>query len=165
MPISLSSIRQASYKSANTRTINEAKAYNLPTAFLCHSHLDKDLVTGVINMLRSTGWDIYVDWNDEAMPEKPNQVTASRIKQKIKDMKFFLFLATPSSMKSRWCPWEIGYADGIKSNDNILIIPTEDSAGWYGNEYLDLYRKIDLEYGVLRAFQPNSSLGFNLKYL
>lgn len=80
-------------------------------------------------------------------------------------MKFFLFLATPNSMKSRWCPWEIGYADGTKANDNILIIPTEDSAGWYGNEYLGLYRKIDVQNGYLRAFRPDSTTGISLEYL
>ena len=84
MPISLNSISLASYKSSKTRTINEARTYNLPTAFLCHSHLDKDLVAGTINMLKEAGWDIYVDWNDETMPERPNHITASRIKKKLK---------------------------------------------------------------------------------
>lgn len=81
MPISLNTIRQASYKSSKTRTINEAKSYNLPTAFLCHSHLDKDLVTGIINMLRAAGWDIYVDWNDEKGPiRQPLHVSSKKLK-------------------------------------------------------------------------------------
>ena len=43
-----------------------------------------------------------------------------------------------------WCPWEIGCADSIKGYEKILIIPTEDDFGnWYGNEYLQLYKKID----------------------
>lgn len=38
--------------------------------------------------------------------------TPATIKQKIRDLTSFLFLATPNSIASRWCPWEIGYADG-----------------------------------------------------
>ena len=53
-------------------------------------------------------------------------------------------LATRNSTESRWCPWEIGYADAVKDYERILIVPTEDDSGnWYGNEYLQLYKKID----------------------
>ena len=59
-------------------------------------------------------------------------------------MDWFLFLATSNSIQSRWCPWEIGFADSVKSYEKILIIPTEDDYGnWYGNEYLQLYKKVD----------------------
>ncbi|MCH5937009.1 toll/interleukin-1 receptor domain-containing protein, partial [Salmonella enterica] len=57
---------------------------------------------------------------------------------------WFLFLATENSMSSRWCPWEIGYADGKKNLNNIVIVPTVDSSGrHHGNEYLQLYSRID----------------------
>ncbi len=78
------------------------------------------------------------------MPASPNKQTATNIKSKIKIVDWFLFLATPNSTVSRWCPWEIGYADAVKANEKILIVPTTDDSGrWYGNEYLQLYRKID----------------------
>jgi hypothetical protein len=78
------------------------------------------------------------------MPERPTRRTAERIQEKIRGCNVFLFLATSNSMSSRWCPWEIGYADGVKRVDSILVIPTQD--GWgtvYGNEYLQLYRHLD----------------------
>jgi hypothetical protein len=52
-------------------------------------------------------------------------------------------------MTSRWCPWEIGFADGKKTLDRIAIVPTQDNYGqFYGNEYLNLYNKIDVSSGT-----------------
>lgn len=112
------------------------------TAFLCHSHKDEALVKGLIVIFREAGVDLYVDWLDQTMPEKPNKVTAQKIQNRIKTANIFLFLATANSKASRWCPWEIGYADGV--DKNIFIVPTSDGNNTYGNEYLDLYRRIDV---------------------
>ena len=57
-------------------------------------------------------------------------------------------------MASRWCPWELGFADGKKSLDSILIVPTSEGTSIHGNEYLSLYRHIDhnsLGHLVVRA--------------
>ncbi len=95
-------------------------------------------------MLIEQGWDIYIDWQDQKMPERPDAETARRIKNAIVHANWFLFLATENSMSSRWCPWEIGYADGKKNLNNIVIVPTVDSSGrHHGNEYLQLYSRID----------------------
>lgn len=101
------------------------------------------------------------------MPEQPDRGTALRIQQKIVDLYYFLFLATPNSMGSRWCPWEIGYADGKKALDQILVVPTTDSSGkWHGSEYLKLYRNIDAaQAGVLGAFNPGKTEGVKLSSL
>ncbi len=112
------------------------------TAFLCHSHQDEALVKGLIVLLREQGIELYIDWLDHSMPEKPNKETASKIQRKIKDSNLFLFLATENSKASRWCPWEIGYADACPKN--IYIIPTSAGYETYGNEYLDLYKRIDV---------------------
>ena len=95
------------------------------------------------------------------MPEKPTRETAIKIQQKIKELDWFLFLATPNSVSSKWCPWEIGFADNAKPHSSILIIPTTDRAGgWYGNEYLQLYRRIDTnQSGILMAFNEGSTIG------
>lgn len=108
--------------------------------------------------MAENGWDLYIDWQDHQMPEQPNKETAVKIKNRISELDWFLFLATPNSTQSRWCPWEIGYADSKKSHDRILVIPTTDAGKWYGNEYLQLYRNIlDAQGGALAAFSAGQN--------
>lgn len=111
-------------------------------AFFCHSHIDKELVKGLITDFNKTGIELYVDWNDNTMPAEPNEITAKKLQKKIKDADVFFYLVTENSMKSTWCPWEIGFADAI--NKDIFIIPTtNDGETIYGNEYLKLYKIIE----------------------
>lgn len=101
------------------------------------------------------------------MPASPNRETAAKIKDRIVACDYFLFLATANSMASRWCPWEVGYADGKKSIDQILLIPTTDDQGrFHGNEYLQLYRRIMLaDDGDVAAFNPGETLGVYARQL
>lgn len=134
----------AAFLARRASSIAEAKARMLRTAFLCHSHKDRDLALGLKALMEEQGGNLYIDWLDDEMPEVPNRVTAERIKSKIIECQLFIFLATPNSMKSRWCPWEIGYADGKKPIDDIVIAPTKDDLGqFHGNEYLQLYRRLE----------------------
>jgi hypothetical protein len=136
--------------------IREAKAAKKETAFLCHSHHDSRLAKSLQAFLHANGWEVYIDWDDTTMPDRPNRETAERLQAKIRDLDWFLFLATRNSMQSRWCPWELGYADGAKSYHRILILPTSDAFGSHGNEYLDLYRHLDsAQGGGYGAFLPN----------
>jgi hypothetical protein len=164
MPISLDSLRSAAGRSHRVKiakSLLEARASRQTTAFLCHSHRDEDLAKGLQVLLRENGCEIYIDWQDTAMPETPNRTTAQRIQGKIRELDWFIFLATPNSTASRWCPWEIGYADSEKAHSNIFIIPTTDQSGkWYGNEYLQLYRQItEASSGALAAFQAGQTTG------
>ena len=131
------SYRQSLYESVQ----KSAYAGRVKSAFLCHSHKDETIVKGLIALFQERGVDLYIDWMDHTMPDTPNQVTARKIQDSIKGRNFFFFLATANSRASRWCPWEIGYADS--SSRRIYIIPTVDNSGTYGNEYLELYPKID----------------------
>ena len=127
-----------------------ASAGKAKSAFLCHSHKDETIVKGLIAFFQENGVDIYIDWKDHTMPDTPNADTARKIQDAIKGRDFFFFLATANAKASRWCPWEIGYADSSKRR--IYIIPTVDSKGTYGNEYLELYPKIDEgSYGIRKG--------------
>ncbi|MFC3677764.1 toll/interleukin-1 receptor domain-containing protein [Ferrovibrio xuzhouensis] len=163
MPISYRDLRAAAPRiQQRYRSLYEARTAGAKSAFLSHSHLDQELVKGLVAKLQESGWLIYVDWADHTMPNRPNRETAKKIKDKILETTYFLFLATQNSMNSRWCPWEIGYADGTKSIENIFVIPTADDNGiTHGNEYLDLYRRIDLTNvnNRLGAFNPTEVNG------
>lgn len=146
MAFRISDLKAAGRRSSGTvtaKSLHEAKRRGHQTAFLCHSHDDEEIAKGLQTKLAENGWDLYIDWQDPIMPENPNTETANWIKRTIIERDWFLFLATPSSVRSRWCPWEIGYADSVKSHNRIMVLPTEDDGGkFHGNEYLQLYRHI-----------------------
>lgn len=155
------------FRSSPGRTLYEAKALGARSAFLCHSHHDEALAKGLVTLLGEKGISLYVDWADHTMPSTPNKITAQKVKDKIRESDLFLFLATQQSMTSRWCPWEIGYADGVKRHQTIFIIPTSDSSGTHhGNEYLQLYRKIDItSIGEFQFYEAASSYGSPIRQL
>lgn len=139
------------------------KRANQRTAFLCHSHHDRELALGLQAYLREQGLDLYIDWQDAAMPPEPNAETANKLRQRIVNCEWFLFLATGNSMASRWCPWELGCADGKKPNEKIAIVPTRDGQSTHGNEYLQLYRRIEMDStGGLGIFSPNTMSGYKV---
>ena len=141
MAIAQSELLRASQRRPLFRS--QVRAGLQKTAFLCHSHLDSALAQGLQALLAEQGVALYVDWQDATMPSEPNRETAARLQQRIKTCDWFLFLATANSMASRWCPWELGYADGHKPLDRIAIVPTSDGRSTHGSEYLQLYRRVD----------------------
>jgi TIR domain len=167
MSIPLRTLRAAarSPSARVAKSLNEARARSLRTAFLCHSSKDNDAARGLVSLLQKAGWEVYIDYEDAALPEKPDRKTADRIQQKIKSTDFFLFLATSNSVASRWCPWEIGFADGCKLRASIWIVATEEGGHTYGNEYLDLYRQVDLATDSdLIVLEPRATQGTRLRY-
>jgi len=151
-----------SYQISFSERKTVAKA--VKTAFLCHSHQDVELVKGLIVWFQEEEIDLYIDWMDATLPDTPSAETAKRLKEKIEFCNWFFFLATGNSVVSRWCPWEIGYADSSKKS--VVIIPTYDSIGKYGNEYLELYHRIDFGRSNFREglalFEAGSKNGFSL---
>ncbi|MEF7612997.1 toll/interleukin-1 receptor domain-containing protein [Aquincola sp. MAHUQ-54] len=161
MPISQADLRNAANQAgAQTRV---AKRADQRTAFLCHSHHDHELALGLQALLRQQGLDLYIDWQDSTMPPEPNAETAKQLRRRIMNSEWFLFLATANSTASRWCPWELGYADGKMPNEKIVIVPTRDSQKTHGNEYLQLYRTIETDsVGGLSIFNPNTKSGYRV---
>lgn len=152
--------RARSYRAPTYDSASKAKVYGVRTAFLCHSHLDQELARGLVQWMANLGISVYIDWADQEMPSTPNRTTAERLKERILDADSFLFLATRHSMDSRWCPWEIGFADGKKGPDTIVMIPTSDDRETKGSEYLDLYRRLDtLPDGGLQIIPPGAYSG------
>lgn len=161
MAISQSTLRaKAAFYTKSVRTAQEARASGKKSVFLCHSHKDQDLVKGLTRLFADSNWDVYVDWLDETMPDMPNSVTAEKIKKRIRESDALVFLATESSMASRWCPWEIGFADEAKSPSRVFIVPTTTGYSTYGSEYLDLYKRIIPGEGdVIGIFEPGKTSG------
>ncbi|MDO6745569.1 hypothetical protein Q4553_13450 [Tenacibaculum soleae] len=114
------------------------------TIFLSHKHNELEELDSAISLLKSFGVNIYVDWQDEAMPEITSGITAQKIKEKIKINQKFILLATEGAINSKWCNWELGHGDAEKYLDNIAIFPIRDNYRNYsGSEYLQIYPRIE----------------------
>jgi hypothetical protein len=125
--------------------LSEARKYDrasyTSSIFLSHSHHDASQVENAVIFLRKMGVDVYVDWMDDLMPTQTSGETAKILKDKIRENDKFIFLATNNSINSKWCNWEIGYADAFKyPNNKIALFPlVDDNGSWQGSEYLQIY--------------------------
>lgn len=112
--------------------------------FLSHSNQDSDLARGFVNQAHDLGVNVYFDLYDSSLTLPPSADTAKRLKNRIRNAAHFILLATRNSIvMSRWCPWELGCADGF--HIPISIAQTKDDSGnEWGAEYLQLYHSVDV---------------------
>lgn len=128
------------------RSVKVASSAFTKTVFLSHSHKDKLLVEGLKNLLGSMGVELYIDWLDDNMPAVTSRETAEKLKNRIKSCNLFMLLATTNALNSKWVPWEIGIADGVKSLAQIVLVPVADDSGSFpGSEYLQIYNKLETD--------------------
>ena len=110
--------------------------------FISHKHTDLNDLAGIIGFLEKFNVEVYIDSQDENIPESTCGATALRIKEKIKDSDKFIFLATDEAIESKWCNWELGFGDAHKYHNNqIAIFPLGNSSReqYKGNEYMQIY--------------------------
>jgi len=120
-------------------------AHYANNVFLSHSSKDKDKLVDVISFLESYGAEIYIDKNDEELPNITNYTTAKILKERIHSIPKFILFVTSNSKDSRWIPWELGLADGMEKYKNIAILPASEykyNTEWTEQEYLGLYQQI-----------------------
>ena len=132
-----------------SRVARACGAYsNEVTVFLSHNHRDKEILESVIVELKLLGVNIYVDWNDEFMPFGTSGETAKRIKDRIKNSRKFILIATEAAIASKWCNWELGYGDAYHFPNDIAIMPILESRDekFSGSEYLQIYPIITNEF-------------------
>jgi hypothetical protein len=125
---------------------NQYKGTAGATIFLSHSHADADQpeVRRVMFLLRSILGNVYIDRNDSGMPVTTGPQTAARLKEKIRECRKFVLVATDNAIRSVWCNWELGYGDAQKFIEHIALLPLSESSGSYtGNEYLNIYPYIE----------------------
>jgi hypothetical protein len=142
--------------SAKSTELHAARGYSRAlyhtSIFLSHSHHDASQVENAVIFLRKMGVDVYVDWMDDSMPAQTSGETAKMLKDKIKQNDKFIFLATNNAINSKWCNWEIGFADAFKYLNKIALFPlADDNGSWQGSEYLQIYPYIETH-----PYIPNS---------
>lgn len=114
---------------------DEAESYDL---FISHSFKDKDLVIGLRYRFNQCGYKVYIDWIDDQNLDRKavTQKTAEIIRNRLDHCKGLAYVATANSTNSKWCPWELGLADGKIGRACILPVMNEN---FKGSEYLGLY--------------------------
>lgn len=127
-----------------------------PTVFISHKHADLPKLKGLLGLLTKTyGVSVYIDSSDPSMPSVTSDVTAKRIKHKIRECDKFILLATDGAVDSKWCNWELGFGDARKFERSISLFPLkndeEKDDNYKGKEYMRIYPHI--------AFK--SACGFN----
>jgi hypothetical protein len=150
--------QKLNFEKSNPGVLNESinlrdKRFSLSTEvtiFLSHKHNERKELEAAIAIFKKLKVNIYVDWNDEGMPESTSGLTAVRLKSKIKSSKKFVLLATEAAINSKWCNWELGFGDAHKYIENIaLLVIKEDSSAFSGSEYLNIYPVIGRRYAQL----------------
>lgn len=148
-------IRRSAGPAAETASIIRTAASRSPagSTFLSHSSKDLDLLPGAIKILQDHGAQVYIDKKDETLPPTTNRATASALRDRVRQCRKFILLATINCKDSRWAPWELGLADGYRRSSNIAVLPGIDSVTdltWAEREYLGVYDRI--VYGAHRSY-------------
>lgn len=137
--------RETQILNENHQIFEKTKKYDL---FVSHSYLDKSLILSLVELFNEAGHSVYVDWiNDSTLDRnKVDQKTAELLRTRMDECKGLAYIATSNIVNSKWCPWELGYADGSK-NGRCAVLPIlkTESNTYKGQEYLGLYPYIDYE--------------------
>lgn len=142
-------IRHAAVEARQNRYILESvqySSYEEYDLFISHSFSDKNLVTGLEYLFDKAGYKVYIDWIDDPNLDRNNvtKQTAEIIKNRLKNCKALAYISTENIISSKWCPWELGLADGLH-NGKACILPVMNNT-FKGQEYLNLYSYV--EYSV-----------------
>lgn len=115
------------------------------STFLSYSTLDDEYLPAIIGILEGHGATVYIDKKDPSLPPTTNQETAATLRTNIALSSKFVLFVTPNSKESNWIPWELGLADGEKSQSKVALFPAANRATeqrWAEQEYLGLYERI-----------------------
>lgn len=141
-----SNSKHYSFDSILNETIQEQKYRNSFDIFLSHSSKDKQLILGVKQFIEDSGYSVYIDWVDDPQLDRANvnAQTADTLRARMRQSKFLVYVDSNNATTSKWMPWELGYFDGYKPNKiGILPIRHNSEGAYIGQEYLDLYPKLE----------------------
>lgn len=159
-----------SFDNILNESLQEQKNRNNFDIFLSHSSKDKQLILGVKQLIEDSGYSVYIDWVDDPQLDRANVnvQTADILRTRMKQSKFLVYVDSNNATTSKWMPWELGYFDGYKPNKIGILPIRQNSEGSYtGQEYLDLYPKLEKNNSqILHEFKYSQFKGSSLyKYL
>ncbi len=113
--------------------------------FVSYSWNDRSYADKVVQLLERNGYSVYIDYNDNRLDRNNvTEETAKRIIIEMKKCKCLLYLYSPNSSVSKWCPWEVGVFSGMKSFRcaNLPLIH-KNGEDFKKQEYLEIYPYVD----------------------
>ena len=115
--------------------------------FVSYSWNDITYADKIVQLLERCGYTVYIDYNDKRLDRNNvSEETAKLIIGEMKKCKGLLYLYSPSSSVSKWCPWEVGVFSGMKSFRCANLPLTQNSGDDFKKqEYLEIYPYIDYE--------------------
>src|SRR5262249_12851569 len=115
--------------------------------FMSHAAIDAEPVDEAVRQLKEAGITVYVDRTEDTQLDRSavTRETAARLRRRMRACRVLVLAVTERSAQSRWIPWELGYFDGHAGE--VFIYPLDDEVRSYGTgqEYLDLYDRLDPE--------------------
>jgi hypothetical protein len=125
------------------RSYSSSKSYDF---FLSHSIRDAELVLGIKRILEKSGFSVYVDWDQDKQLDRSDvsKDTADVLRQRMRQSKSMLYVATNNASYSKWMPWELGYFDGLR-NGAVAVLPLLEGENdrFVTQEYLALYPLVE----------------------
>ncbi len=124
-----------------------AKSASGKRVFLSHSHLDREALEGLLGLLDGADAPAYLDHEDDELPPEPNIETAQILRERIVGCPRFILASSSNIRSSRWTPWELGLADGLKAFVEVALFPLQPDAATSTSleqEYLETYPTIEI---------------------
>ncbi|WP_373482986.1 toll/interleukin-1 receptor domain-containing protein [Acetobacterium sp.] len=132
------------YESKSTVIESYQFSKGCSTVFLSHKHADLDDLKDIVGFLeKEYPVKVYIDSRDTSMPQITCGKTAENIKNRIRQCKKFILLATNGAIDSKWCNWELGFGDAQKFQDHIALFPIKPKdaydSSYRGTEHMSIY--------------------------
>jgi hypothetical protein len=112
--------------------------------FISYSHLDEELVLGVVYILRNRfRLRVYVDRDDTTLSPDDVEV-ATQLKRRMRYCLSLVYIASDNDARSHWTPWELGFFDGFRGT--VAVLPITEQASTqppHDRPYLRIYPYLD----------------------
>src|SRR5271157_1694713 len=87
--------------------------------FICYSHLDRDFALKLIQALKDSGKDVWIDRENLG----PSTIWRTEIEEAIEGAVAFIFLLSIPSIQSAYCTREFEYAQKLKKKIIPILLP------------------------------------------
>jgi len=108
-----------------TRTFSKINEGDLPCIFISYQREDEEYASEVAGYIMSKQLDVYFDLEDNDLKQhnqKNNPIgVINAIKKGLNESQYMIVIVSPTTYKSLWVPFEVGYAFDKKGNKMKIL--------------------------------------------